>query len=193
MSFFSQPKSQEICDIFLHENSVLCISVHPKQSFVFATACESGQISLYDLRCSVSDPIILASTNLRSRSYRRYSTDSDADSSSSSSSSSSSPAIQTMGGAFNSCHFNPVDPNLLVVANEKSGVSLIDIRMNSVLLRYKSGVNGSGGGSSSSLLATHSSETPAANENSQRRFDCNQNVMSVRFNRVGTQLVVNKI
>lgn len=162
--------SQEICDIFLHENSVLCISVHPKQSYVFATACESGQISLYDLRCSASDPIILASTSLSSRSYFS----SDSSSSNSPSSFRSPPSIQYMGGAFNSCHFNPVDSNFIAIANEITGISLIDIRMNRVLLRYRSGIS-----------------TGATCSESERRspFDYNQNVMSVRFNKIGTQLV----
>ena len=127
--------------------------------------------------------MIIIVRRLRSRSYH-YSSDSD---SSSSSSDSSRSTLPTLGGAFNSCHFNPVDSNLLVVANEKSGVSLIDIRMNSVLLRYKSGVTGNPN-SSSNLLAAQGLETSA--DRSQCKFDCNQNVMSVRFNRVGTHLVV---
>ena len=126
-------------------------------------------MSLYDLRCSVSDPIVLASTTLRSRSFNI----SDSDSSSSSSSSSQrSASIHEMGGAFNSCHFNPVDSNLIVAANKINGISLIDIRMNQVILRYKSSVSSSSSSSCSSDTDTYK-----------------QNVMSVRFNRIGTQLI----
>ena len=104
-----------MCDLFLHENSVHCIKVQPKQSHIFATACESGQISLYDLRLSNTDPIILA-TSTASSSY---------------------DSIRCAGGAFYSCCFNPIETNLLATANEISGVSLIDIRMKSTIMRYQ--------------------------------------------------------
>lgn len=115
----------------------------------------------------MSDPIILATTSIRSRSY--FSSDSSS-SDSSSNSPSYSPSIQYVGGAYNSCHFNPVDPNLLAVANEITGISLIDVRMNNVLLRYKSSVS--------------------LSSDSERRaqYEYNQNVMHVRFNRLGTHL-----
>ena len=143
--------------MFLHENSVLCISVNPKQSQIFATACESGEISLYDLRLSNTDPIILA----RSRS--------------SSSSSNSYDAIRCAGGAYNSCCFNPVETNLLAIGNEISGLSIIDIRMKSTILRYKS----------------DSVNLDGSNESDYKKSsaDYKQMIMSCRFNQAGTQLV----
>lgn len=154
--------SKDICDIFLHENAVLSIAVHPQQSQIFATACESGQISLYDLRLSNSDPIILASS--ARNVFRDYEgTYISSDDSSSGSSVSSSDSVLSTGGAFQSCHFNPVNGNLLAAANEISGLSLIDIRMNNTIHRYKSHPNYS---------------------------STNQNVMSVSFNKYGTQLAV---
>ncbi len=65
------------------------------------------------------------------------------------------------GGAFQSCHFNPLNGNILAVANEISGLSLIDVRMNKTLLRYYSHLDSS---------------------------NTNQNVMCVCFNRFGTHL-----
>lgn len=97
----------------MHEKAVLGIAVHPKQSQIFATACESGELSLYDLRLSNTDPIILSSTR------------------------SSTSANQT-NGAFHTCAFNPVDPNMLAAGHEIKGLSLFDLRTKSVLMRYKS-------------------------------------------------------
>ena len=128
--------------------------MNPKQSQIFATACESGEISLYDLRLSNTDPIILA----RSRS--------------SSSSSNSYDAIRCAGGAYNSCCFNPVEANLLAIGNEISGLSIIDIRMKSTILRYKA----------------DSTNTPDINSDF-KKTDYKQMIMSCRFNQAGTQLV----
>jgi hypothetical protein len=148
-------KTLKMCDIFLHENAVLCISVHPAQSQIFATACESGELSLYDLRISNTTPIILATTSSTLRSLG------------SSSSYSSSCARYMGGGAFNSCSFNPIEPNLIAAANEISGVSLVDIRMKKTIMRYK---------------------TTASGSPIKKLTDYKQNVMSVRFNSNGTHI-----
>jgi len=87
--------SKEVCDIFLHEDAVLGIAIHPEKSQIFATACESGQVSLYDLRLSNSDPIILASSIRNfSRDYEGEFISSD-DSSSGSTTSSSNSVLST--------------------------------------------------------------------------------------------------
>jgi hypothetical protein len=50
-----------------------------------------------------------------------------------------SSQVEESVGASHSCHFNPTKPDLIAIANEISGISLIDIRMTSnILLRYKS-------------------------------------------------------
>lgn len=89
-------ETRDICDVFLHESAVLCVCVQPQASHVFATACESGQLSLYDLRLSNGDPIILASSAPNvSRDYSHalwMSSDS-----SSSSSSSSTESVRSTG------------------------------------------------------------------------------------------------
>ena len=129
-----------------------CIKIQPKQSHIFATACESGQISLYDLRLSNTDPIILAT----------------------SSSTNSFDSIRCAGGAFFSCCFNPVETNLLAIANEISGVSLIDIRMKTTILRYQK----------------DGTVNTADKDSSNRTFsNYKQMVTSVNFNKHGTQLI----
>jgi DDB1- and CUL4-associated factor 5 len=155
-------KTLKVCDIFLHENAVLCISVHPNQSQIFATACESGELSLYDLRISNTTPIILATTSSTLRSL--------------SSSSSYSYTRYMGGGAFNSCSFNPIEPNLIVAANEVSGVSLVDIRMKKTVMRYKT-------------TSSSTANNKDASVGSVRKFtEFKQNVMSVRFNSNGTHI-----
>lgn len=110
-----------MCDVFLHDNAVLSISVHPTQSNVFVTACESGEVSQYDLRLSNSDPEILISSMPRITRVDG-----------------SRMMVNNSGGAYHSCCFNPVDSNLLAVGNEVSGIELLDLRMpSSVLLRYR--------------------------------------------------------
>jgi WD repeat-containing protein 22 len=145
--------------LYLHDDAVLSISVNPKQSEIFATACHNGEISLYDQRLSNTDPIILASSQI----------------SSSSSSSFSSSIQRRAGGAFYSCCFNPVESNLLAVGNEISGLSLIDIRMKSTLIRYKS--------EWSNQKETNKLSRKCSN-------DYKQMIMSCRFNQNGNQLVV---
>lgn len=104
-------------DVFLHDNAVLSISVNPKQSHVFASACESGLVSLYDLRLSNSDPIIVASSIQHTGRH----------------------LINFSGGAYQSCCFNPADSNLLAAGNQVSGLELLDLRMTSTpVLRYRS-------------------------------------------------------
>jgi WD40 repeat protein len=109
-----------VVDVFLHGDSVFCISVKPEQSEIFASACENGQVSLYDLRISntgdycvlliktltnhilnciflfVKDPIILSST--------------------------------VHGSAYQACCFNPTNSSLIATANIESGIQLIDLR-----------------------------------------------------------------
>ena len=156
----------------MHEDAVLDVSVNPKQSQIFATACESGQVSLYDLRLSNADPIVLVSTWLTSsyggsrlsRLTRQFSSDS---SSSSAWSGSDSPV--SFAGSYHSVHYNPVDSNLIAVGNEITGASVIDVRMNRPMIRYKS--------SPSSSVS-----------DDLKPSDYHQNVMSVRFNKMGNQL-----
>lgn len=159
-----------MCDVFLHDNSVLAISVNPKQSHIFATACESGQVSLYDLRLSNTDPIILASSLQNITRLNRY------------------MIVNNIGGAYHSCCFNPVDSNLLAVANEVSGIELLDLRMSTSshtstpLLRYRSRNSG------------YTEEAGDASAKAKRRplsYEADnfcQNVMSVQFNGTGTRL-----
>lgn len=142
-------KRREVCDIFLHDKAVLCLSVDPKQSHIFVSASESGEVCLFDLRLSNTEPIVLASS--RSFSSRFIS-------------------------SYNSCCFNPVESNLLAIGNETSGLSVIDIRMKSTLIRYKS---------ASSCLSS-ASEEPDDELCSKNNFK--QNIMSVQFNESGKQL-----
>lgn len=88
-------ETRRICDVFLHENAVLCVCVQPQASHVFATACESGQVSLYDLRLSNTDPIVLASS--APNVARDYSHALCTSSDSSSSSNSSSESVRSTG------------------------------------------------------------------------------------------------
>ena len=106
-----------MCDLFLHEDSIYSVCVDPRQSEVVATACASGEISLYDLR-------------LRSRDRARVVATSR-------SSSSSGVRMSANGSAFLSCAFNPLETQLLAVANEVSGLALCDLRMSrSAVMRY---------------------------------------------------------
>lgn len=158
-----------MCDVFLHDNAVLSISVDPKQSHVFVTACESGEVSLYDLRLSNSEPIILASSTQRVMRIDRYS------------------MINTSGGAYHSCCFNPVDSNLLAVGNEVSGIELLDLRMHSTpLLRYRSKRSNNDERSSSSSRTTTGKNNKSSSSGSE--YDFCQNVMCVEFNSTGTRL-----
>ena len=151
----------------MHDNAVLCISAHPEQPQIFATACESGLVSLYDLRLSNADPIVLASSKARHYMSNESSSDSD-----SSGSSLSSTSESLLCGAFQSCHFNPCNPNLIAAANEVSGVSLIDTRMNkSAVIKYNS-----------------TSSTTA--DDSTFHTSTRQNAMSTRFTSNGAQLGV---
>lgn len=165
-------ETRDICDVFLHENAVLCVCVQPRASHLFATACESGHVSLYDLRLSNSDPIILASS-APNASTRDYSHALWMSSDSSSSSNSSAESVRSTGGAFQSCQFSPVDDNLLAAANEVSGLSLIDLRMKRTLLRYRA----------QRSLSKHSTESVIDT-------GTNQNAMSVRFSQSGQRLAV---
>jgi WD40 repeat protein len=139
----------------MHENAVLGISVHPRQSQIFATACDSGEISLYDLRLSNTEPIILASTR-------------------SSSTSSSS------NGSFQTCAFNPAEPNLLAVGHEMNGLSLIDIRTKSAVMKY--------------TVSNEKNEYIDDNDDENVKLkkpsssDYKQNIMNVCFNRNGDRL-----
>ncbi len=130
---------------------MLGISVHPKQSQIFATACDSGEISLYDLRLSNTNPIILASTR--------------------------SSSASSSNGSFQTCAFNPVEPNLLTVGHELNGLSLIDIRTKSTLMKYKV-----------SSERRESSEGDDLKLKKPSSSDYKQNVMSVCFNQNGDQL-----
>lgn len=140
---------------------MLAISVNPKQSHIFATACESGQICLYDLRLSNTEPIILASSSIRqvrhSRSLPNY-------------------------GSYHSCCFNPVESNLIAVGNEVSGIELLDIRMrggSASVLRYRA---------SSVKEVTGSVDEEDMDATRRLNEEFNQNVMCVQFNRSGTRL-----
>lgn len=79
------------------------------------------------------------------------------------------------GGAFQSCHFSPVDGNLLAAANEISGVSLIDVRMKRTLVRYR---------------AHRGCQSQSADSCEFVDTGTNQNAMSVRFSQSGQQLAV---
>lgn len=155
-------------DVFLHDNAVLSISVDPSQSKIFATACESGEISIFDLRSANSDPIIVAS----SMRIDRF----------------------TMGGAYHACCYNPVNSNLLAIANEVSGIELLDLRMtrarpNKPLLRYRSKRGGGNNDDDDDAAAGSSSSSSSRKRSSQYEYGafC-QNVMSVVFNSTGTRL-----
>ncbi|KZS20357.1 Serine/threonine-protein phosphatase [Daphnia magna] len=54
-------KSSKPVDYFLHENPVYGVSLQPSSQSVFATACDDGKLRVFDMRCSVSAEIVLAS------------------------------------------------------------------------------------------------------------------------------------
>jgi len=56
-------EKQQLADLFPHENAVMCVSVQPDQSDVFASACKSGEVNLYDLRSSNGEPVLVASSD----------------------------------------------------------------------------------------------------------------------------------
>ena len=160
-------KTGQVVDIFLHEAAVYCLSVNPKQSQIFATACESGHVSMFDMRLSSSDPIILASSARGSTSSSFFASSSN------------------VSSAFHSCCFNPVESNIIAVANEVSGISVIDIRMKSILLRYRQASVYASTDSADNTTAPTPSKHPSP---SSKKSDFKQNAMNVRFNQYGTQL-----
>lgn len=170
-----------MCDVFLHDNAVLSISVNPKQSHVFVTACESGEVSLYDLRLSNSEPTILASSMQRTTRINRF------------------VMINSSGGAYHSCCFNPAESNLLAVGNEVSGIELLDLRMTSApVLRYRTKRSGGLGSSLDPYLqdvitsfnsdATSTARKTRSSTGGSSEYDFCQNVMCVQFNSNGTRL-----
>ena len=141
--------------MFRHSDAVLDVTVNPTQSQIFVTACESSEVSLYDMRVSNAKPTVLINT------WKTRSIDTDTNSFPDSS--------DSFVGSFHSVHYNPVDANFIAVGNEITGASLIDVRMNRPCMRFKSWTS---------------------EEGEPKPSDFNQNVMSVRFNKFGTQLSV---
>ncbi|XP_054723193.1 DDB1- and CUL4-associated factor 5-like [Uloborus diversus] len=50
----------EILDVFLHDEAVYGLSVHPANENIFASACDDGRILIWDIRQTANDALMLA-------------------------------------------------------------------------------------------------------------------------------------
>ena len=85
-------------DYYLHEKAVYGVSLQPSNANVFATACDDGQLRIFDSRCCTGDG------------------------------SDESTVLAKKRWPFHSVQFHPSEDRIVASANAKDGPELWDLR-----------------------------------------------------------------